>query len=169
MFVNIRTLLGCARSLGSERMALPIDQHSNLSEYAQSLVLKDRECYLNKLTLTNGYRLPDPYALKEWVDDISKLPSIQWPDIYTYLIDKPSLYTHDKLRAYKSLDAYNYVVCGHVQTVLYTDIDENFCAMKSDILPSQRQGKKGPLYEAWVLYNKMDGYVLTANCTCMAG
>ncbi|XP_060799821.1 uncharacterized protein LOC132901441 isoform X2 [Neoarius graeffei] len=25
------------------------------------------------------------------------------------------------------------------------------------------------MYEAWVVYNKLEGYVLTANCTCMAG
>jgi len=37
------------------------------------------------------------------------------------------------------------------------------------VLPSQRQGKTATLYHAWVVVNKQNGWVLTANCTCMAG
>ncbi|XP_057289881.1 uncharacterized protein LOC130612565 [Hydractinia symbiolongicarpus] len=36
-------------------------------------------------------------------------------------------------------------------------------------LPSQRQGQKQKLYEVWVALHKKGGWVLTANCTCMAG
>ena len=88
------------------------------------------------MTLTNGVRLPDPCSINEWVDDVSKWPNIQWPDIYTYLIEKPSVYTREKLRAYKSLDGYEYVVCGYVQNVKYHDIDSEFCVLRSEILPS---------------------------------
>ncbi len=55
------------------------------------------------------------------------MPDIHLPAIYCSLVDKPSVYTREKLRAYKSLAAYNYVVCGHVQTVLYSDIGDDFC------------------------------------------
>ena len=44
------------------------------------------------------------------------------------------MYTREKLQAYKSLDAYEYVACGHVQNVKYHDIDSEFCVMKSEIL-----------------------------------
>jgi len=37
------------------------------------------------------------------------------------------------------------------------------------VLPSQRQGKTATLYDAWVAVNKQNGWVLTANCTVMAG
>ncbi|KAL7372222.1 hypothetical protein ABVT39_012312 [Epinephelus coioides] len=37
----------------------------SLSSYARGLSTKDLECYLNKLTLTNGVRLPDPCAINE--------------------------------------------------------------------------------------------------------
>ncbi len=47
---------------------------------------------------------------------------------YTAIWWTSRVFTHaKKLRAYKSLDAYNYVVCGHVQMVLYSDIGDDFC------------------------------------------
>ena len=140
-----------------------------LSTYVNGLSTNDREFYFKKLTLTNGNRLPDPCSISEWVEDVSKWPQIQWPDIYTYLIEKPSVYTREKLRAYKSLDAYEYVICGHVQNLKYHQIDQEFCVLKTEILPSQRQGHKTTMYEAWVIINQEENYVLTANCTCMAG
>ena len=101
---------------------------NSLLSYARELSTQDREFYFNKLTLTNGVRLPDPCTINEWVEDVSKWPNIQWPDIYTYLIEKPSVYTREKLRAYKSLDdAYEYVVCGHVQNVKYHDMTRVLC------------------------------------------
>lgn len=35
--------------------------------------------------------------------DMSKWPAILWPDIYTYLIEKTSVFTKDTLHAYKSM------------------------------------------------------------------
>lgn len=98
---------------------------AELGRYVKSLNPKDREWYLNKLMLVNSERLPHPYWRdpKEWVDDPTKWPMIQWPDIYAYLIEKPSVYTNEKLRAYKSVDAYNYAVCGYVQDVMYSDLN----------------------------------------------
>lgn len=37
------------------------------------------------------------------------------------------------------------------------------------VLPSQRQGQKTTMYKVWVCLNKQHGWVLTCNCTCMAG
>ena len=37
------------------------------------------------------------------------------------------------------------------------------------VLPSQRQGQKTSHYKVWVCLNKKHGWVLTGNCTCMAG
>ena len=36
------------------------------------------------------------------------------------------------------------------------------------MLPSQRQSDSATLYDAWVCLNKV-GWVLTGNCSCMAG
>lgn len=42
----------------------------------------DSENYLNGLTLENGTWIPNPYGITKWVDNVTKWPSIQWPDIY---------------------------------------------------------------------------------------
>ncbi len=89
------------------------EENTSFSEYVRSLTLWDCECYFKKLTLTDGTRFADPYTLTHWMDDLTGLPTVQWPDIYTYLIEKPSVYTKEKLKTYKSLDAYDYVLNGH--------------------------------------------------------
>ena len=141
------------------------------SEYTAQLSISDRADYLNKLVITNGDILPDPYGIpdKDWVVDMSKWPLITFPDIYLYLIQKPSVYTQENLCAYKSLDAYNYVLCGHVQEIKLYDTGSDFCVLRANVLPSQRQGQKTKPYDAWIYVHKVLGYILTANCTCMAG
>lgn len=94
------------------------------------------------MTLANGNRLSDLSAINECVKDITKWPKIQGPDIYMYL-EKPCVYTSDKLQVCKSID-----------------VDSEIYVLKSEIRPS--------MYELWVLINKPENYVLTANCACMA-
>lgn len=126
--------------------------------------------YINKLTLSNGVRFPDPYSLSgQWVKDPAKWPKLQWPDIYLYLIEKPSVYTKEKIKAYKSLDAYHFVLCGHVQDIEYQELSHDFCVLRTEVLPSQWQGHKIQLYKTWAIINKSNNYILTVNCNCMAG
>ena len=80
-------------------------EDANLSKYVQTLTVRDRECYFKKLTLSDGTILTDPYALTQWKDDVTGLPSVEWPEIYSYLIEKPSVYSKEKLRAYKSFSS----------------------------------------------------------------
>lgn len=132
----------------------------------------DAAAYKEKLLLSSGDYLPDPYSVadSQWSCDVSLWPKLEWPDIYTYLVERPSVYTKEKLRAYKSLDAYNYVLCGHVQQVEYfRPCDSDFCVVRAKVLPSQRQGQKTSMYSAWAIIHQDKSYVLSANCTCMAG
>ena len=41
---------------------------------------------------------------------MSRWPPIEFPHVYTYLIDTPGEFTREKLKAFKSLQAYNYKV-----------------------------------------------------------
>ena len=102
----------------------------------------------------------------------SLLPDISWPDIYNYLIEYPSVFSKESLKAYKLLEGHNFFISGHVQGAYYQDFsstNQEFCFIKSEVLPSQRQGSKQKLYKVWVCIHKQKGWILTANCTCMAG
>ena len=61
--------------------------------------------------------LEDPYALSE--EAWSELG-----DIYNYLIDSKGRYTKESLKAYKSVEAYNYYISGHVRTVFLSPLSK---------------------------------------------
>ena len=70
------------------------------SSYFNELQKEDKAKYKRKLTLTNGQLLPDPYGTVEnWRSDAKLMSDISWGDIYNYLINSPSEYTHDNLKA----------------------------------------------------------------------
>ena len=52
----------------------------------------------------------DPYCFSDrhWIDDIRQWLAVDFPAIYTHLIDTPGGYTREKLKAFKSLKAHNY-------------------------------------------------------------
>ena len=87
-----------------------------MSTYYNSLSVVDRQAYAAKLKLNNGVSLTDPFLISpcHWGTDPTKWPPLQWPDIHEYLIETPSIYTREKLHAYKSLEAYNFALCGVV-------------------------------------------------------
>jgi hypothetical protein len=64
--------------------------------------------YQQKLQYNNGtMTLPDPYNLRDnWSDSPATLPDLTFGDIFVYLIDTPSMFTKETMKAYKSLDAY---------------------------------------------------------------
>ena len=139
--------------------------------YINELEESDKPAYEKKLTLNNGLLLPDPYSLdaSQWSSEESLLPDITFADITFYLIETPSEFTRDKICAYKSLEAYNFFVSGHVNDVyIHKVAKSDFSLIKSSVLPSKRQGQKETLYNVWVSLHKT-GWILSANCTCMAG
>ena len=59
----------------------------------------------------------DPYGIDKKFFSISKIsdwPKIEYPDLYNYLVLTSSTYNQDQMKAYKSLQAYNYFVAGWV-------------------------------------------------------
>ena len=57
-----------------------------------------------------GEELPDPFCFKQeqWIDDLKLWPNIEYGDIYNYLIDTKSVFAKENLKAYKSLEAFNF-------------------------------------------------------------
>ena len=55
--------------------------------------------------------------------------------LYIYLISTASAYTHENLKAYKSLEAFNFVVCNHVQDVFYYSVskESEFRCLKTKV------------------------------------
>ena len=106
------------------------------SSYFNELQKEDKAKYKRKLTLTNGQLLPDPYGIVEnWKSDVKLMPDVSWGDMYNYLVNSPSEYTHDNLKAYKSLEAFNFFVCNHVQDIYYNEIakESEFCSIKTKV------------------------------------
>ena len=70
------------------------------SSYFNELQKEDKAKYKCKLTLTNGQLLPDPYGnVENWKSDVKLMPDVFWGDMYNYLVNSPSEYTHDNLKA----------------------------------------------------------------------
>ena len=80
------------------------------------------------------------------------MPHITWVRVHEYLIEAPSEFTKDKLNRYKSLEAYNFFILGHVQDIYYYNTNKNgMCFIQSFVLPSQRQGQNTTLYVMYAL------------------
>ena len=77
-----------------------------MSSYYESLDKESQLCYDRKLTTADGKKLPDPMSLKDWKNNVALSSDVNWPDIYNYLVNTPSEYTHESMKAYKSLNAY---------------------------------------------------------------
>ncbi|XP_028517658.1 uncharacterized protein LOC110248026 [Exaiptasia diaphana] len=69
----------------------------------------------------------DPYTLKpsDYVEDLARLPAIEYPDIVNYLVLQTSWATNAQMKAYKSLDAYNFFVSGWVGSLLTKEVKED--------------------------------------------
>ena len=83
------------------------------TEYVKHLDEPARSRYREKIAAHIGY---DPYELKksDFSRDLADLPSVEAMDITNFLVLQTSYYTANQMKAYKSLEAFNYFVCGWV-------------------------------------------------------
>ena len=142
-----------------------------MSNYYTSLACEAQKRYTSKLMLDgDDVCLPDPYNISSdlWLNDVTEWPNLEFGDLFMYLIDTEGIYTKEKLKAYKSLDAYNYYFNGYVHTVYYYGLPKwKMCVLKAMVNPSQRSAENA--HEAWVIINTVDSSIKTAHCKCMAG
>ena len=140
------------------------------SEYAKSLDPVARSRYHFKLSYNKGANsLPDPYNLKGWTNKLSSWPDLTFGDLYTYLIEMIGIYTNESLKAFKFLEAYQFVISGHVKPLWCHSVGDNipYCFIKGKVIPSQRINDQP--HDAWVCLHKKDANVQAAHYTCMAG
>ena len=84
--------------------------------YANTLPTAEKRRYRLKLEVLYNNKNPDvaidPYQIdiREWKDDVTLWPPVEFGEIYTYLVDTPGPFTREKLKAYKSLETFNYYI-----------------------------------------------------------
>ena len=88
----------------------------SLPGYLAGLNLDDKKSYEEKLKKISNI---DPYNLSAsfYSDSSENWPSIEFPDMVNYLLFTSSRYTNDQLKAYKSLDSYQYFIAGWVRCI----------------------------------------------------
>ena len=165
---------------------------SKAGTYLDGLPAVERDRYIRKLKCLYGgpgvEEYKDQYEINEelWIDDVSKWPCVEFPALYMYFIETPGGYTREKLKAYKSLEAYNYYsrlimhvskqyrhlsflyFSGWVRTVYFYALeDKKHCFLKGQVNCSQRLTEKP--HHPWVAVEIATGTIVTGHCTCMAG
>ena len=100
-----------AASTSGSAMCVPLNR-----KYLQTLTNESRKKYQEKLNLINNI---DPYNVSSnfFTDSVEMWPNVEYPDIVTYFLCSTSRYTKEQIKAYKSLESYQYFVAGWVRCV----------------------------------------------------
>ena len=143
------------------------------SEYYTALPADAQRRYKEKLRLVGN--IDDPYLLWESSErnrsrpvEWYNWPDVEYPDIYNYLIETPSLYTKESLKAYKSLSGYRLYSDGWISKVnVYTAGDNPDFFLGTGLVRHSQSISATPL-KPWVGMKK-NGCIVAAHCTCKAG
>ena len=136
------------------------------TKYRDSLDSTSLKRYLSKIKIIQSV---DPYDLQDnlFDTDFENWPDFGFPDIYIYLVQSKSSYTSEQLKAYKSLQSYNYYVSGFVSSLSrYHFKGLGLSVFKCRVKHSQKMSAPPLLPWAIVADN---GSVSSGHCTCMAG
>ena len=108
-------------------MATNTAELDKMSVYYTTLEPSAKTRYCEKVKLC-GF---DPYTLKpsDFDDDLASLPAIEYPDIVNYLVLQTSWVTNSQMKAYKSLEAYNFFTSGWVGGLLTIKANNNRVVM----------------------------------------
>ena len=105
-----------------------MDKVQEKVRYRDSLDHLSGERYDEKIALIGG---TDPYEVtkQQLSADAKQLPKVHYIDVVNYLIHKKSAYTHEDLKAYKSMEAYNQMCYGWVQDVRSMTVENHILVM----------------------------------------
>ena len=134
------------------------------SSYFDQLDSKAKARYEAKLDII-GPNFDDPYTLTAAASSDS-MPEVEYPDIYNYLVNTPSPYTKEDLKAYKNLDGYKYLLAGWVGDLSVYNLSSGNFVVKAKVRHSQTVLAQPT--QPWVTAEPKRT-VLAAHCTCMAG
>jgi len=81
-------------------------------------------------------------------------------------INFPGVFTQEKMKNFRSLEAYNFFRSGWVQTVFHCTTDTGNYIFKADVRPSWRVTETP--HHPWVAVTG-DGTIIAGHCDCMAG
>ena len=129
-----------------------------------------KKWYREKLEVVGLSLKDDPYSRNDrFSSDMTSWPKIEYGHIFAYFITRPGTYMQQELVSWKQMEAYNYFQSGYVRAVssMKFGTGKARCVvLKAKINPSQRSPDNA--HEAWVI-SRVDGNILCAHCTCMAG
>ena len=104
-----------------------------LSDYVKGLGTRVKERYLEKISLIGV----DPASISMEQFNRECLPPIEDSDLLGYLVLEMSHHTRKEFKAYKSLNSYNKMVTGFVQSVRGKMICNKYYAVVSKVRHSQ--------------------------------
>ena len=136
-------------------MSLEDDKAPQLSEYANNLDPLVKKRYMEKIACIGI----DPFLISGKNYDVECLPPIESIDLVSYLVLETSYYTKEQFKAFKSLQAYNQLGSGFVQSVHGLII-----AGKHVVLGKVRHSQKmnDPTVPLWII-TEDDGRILCAH------
>ncbi|XP_067122718.1 uncharacterized protein [Centruroides vittatus] len=141
-----------------------------LPGYAADLKDNDMIEYKKKISFIGW----DPYEMKPTdfsSNDLTTWPTIEHGDIVNYLVLTTNAVTLDQMKAYKSLDAHNYLTSGFIHRDILSRAVRNDLILlvgKVRIFVNHSQNLRQPALVVWVLAKK-NGEAITGHCNCMAG
>ena len=134
-----------------------------LSDYVKGLGTRVKERYLAKISVIGV----DPASIPKEQFNGECLPPIEVSDLLGYLVLETSHYTRKEFKAYKSLNAYNQMVSGFVQSVRGKLIRDKYYVVVGKVRHSQAMN--APAVDIWII-TETDGTILSAHCLgCKAG
>jgi hypothetical protein len=135
---------------------------AKLGDYANQLEVNEKKRYIDKISCIGI----DPFIIPENNFDPECLPPVESMDLVSYLVLETSYYTQQQFKAFRSLQAYNQMVSGFIQTVQGQIISGKHVVI-GKIRHSQRMND--PCVPVWII-TESDGTISSAHCRgCMAG
>ena len=102
-----------------------------------------------------------------WSDRLTVWPDLSFDDLWIYPVDKRGPLSAEKLKCYKSLEAYQNFVSRKVGVVYSYGVrkDAGVFVLKAEVRPGQAESQTSHSY--WLIA-KSSGEIITTHCDCKA-